>query len=167
MENPYYEKLVNTAIRFVSFRPRSRRELTDFLTKKMSKWDIVGEPLLQKVVSRMEELGYVDDRKFASWWIAQRSTFRPKGKRALMAELQQKGIAREIMVELLETTQKTQDSFDEAVSAQKAIERKLVIWAKMPSIEQKKKVYTFLAQRGFSHAIISRIIDGLGKKDYN
>ena len=52
-------------------------------------------------------------------------------------------------------------------SPRKAIKKKIVIWAQMPIIEQKKKVYTFLAQRGFSSVAIENIIDGLGKKDYN
>lgn len=158
MDNPYYEKLVNAALRFVSFRPRSEKELTDFLTKKLTKWNVSGGVLIQKVVSRMRELGYVDDRAFVSWWITQRCAFRPKGKRALVGELMKKGISKE----MIET-----NSFDEDESAKKAIQKKIVLWAKLPIIEQKKKLYAFLAARGFSSETINRIIDGLGEKAYN
>ncbi len=152
MDNPYYERLVNAALRFVSFRPRSEKELTEFLTKKMVKWDVVGAPLLQKVVERMRELGYIDDKKFAEWWIEQRSAFRPKGKRALIFELQNKGVTHEFQ-------------YDEKKAVAKVISKKIEIWARLPKIEQKKKVYTFLAQRGFSSETIRRVIDGLSKKD--
>ena len=158
MDNPYYEKLVNAALRFVSFRPRSERELIDFLTKKLAKWKVVGEELIKKVVERMRDLGYVDDHAFVSWWLTQRSTFRPKGKRALVGELMKKGIPKDII---------ERETFDEYESAKRAIQKKIVVWAKLPIIEQKKKLYTFLAQRGFSSETISRIIDGLGKKAYN
>jgi len=140
MDNPYYERLVNAALRFVSFRPRSEKELTDFLTKKMSKWEVIGVPLLTKVVERMRELGYVDDKKFADWWIQQRSAFRPKGKRAIAYELRKKGVTLDF-------------SLDEYTLAKKAI-------AKKP-----KNVISYLYSRGFSSETIRRVIDGLTKKD--
>ena len=154
MDNPYYEKLMNAALRFVSFRPRSEKELTDFLSKNLTKWKVSGSGLLKKVIERMRELGYVDDRKFADWWITQRNSFRPKGKRAILFELKKRG------VEVEEEFQ-----FDEVASAQKAISKKFVLWSRLPIIEQKKKTYTFLAQRGFSFQTITHIIDGPGKKD--
>jgi regulatory protein len=158
MDNPYYEKLVNASLRFVSYRPRSEKEFTDFLTKKLIRWKVSGCVLIQKVILRMQELGYIDDRKFVSWWVEQRSLFRPKGKRLIKLELLQKGIDRELIQEI---------STNELEGAQKAIRRKLVLWSRMPITEQKKKVYTFLAQRGFSSGTIGSIIDGIGKKDYN
>lgn len=162
MDNPYYETLVNAAIRFVSYRPRSERELTDFLTKKLSKWKVSGSLLMQKVVDRMRELGYVDDRKFVSWWISQRTAFRPKGKRALVAELRAKGISPAVIDEVFSET--LPEDFDEYESAKKSIGKKLVLWAEMPVIEQKKNVYTFLAARGFSSQITSRVIDEVVRK---
>ena len=163
MDNPYYEKLVNAALRFVSYRPRSERELSDFLTKKLSKWKMSGTLLIEKVVERMRDLGYVDDRKFIAWWVEQRASFRPKGKRALGSELRGKGIPATLIEEAFDDPSAAQ--FDEYESAQKVILKKTTVWAKMPKIEQKKKVYTFLAARGFSFEIISRIIDELVKKD--
>ncbi len=165
MDNPYYEKLVGLALRFVSFRPRSQKELTEFLAKKMSKWKVVGAPLLQKVIERMRELGYVDDPKFVSWWITQRSVFRPKGKRALVAELRGKGISTAVIEEVFSGV--SSEDFSEYESAKKSIGKKIVLWAKIPKIEQKKKMYTFLIQRGFSSEIIGRVIDEITKKDYN
>lgn len=152
MNNPYYEKLVHAALRFVSFRPRSEKEFTDFLTKKLKNWKVSGSILIAGVVERMRELGYVDDKKFASWWVEQRSLYRPKGKRAIFFELKKKGVEEEIQ-------------FDEFEIARKAISKKIDIWAKLAGFEQKKKVYTFLAQRGFSSDTIERIIDGLNQKD--
>jgi regulatory protein len=162
MDNPYYERLVNVAIRFISFRPRSEKELTDFLAKKMEKWEVVGDPLRAKVIERMRELKYVDDQAFALWWIGQRNAFRPKGKRALTVELRGKGVS----VDVIETafSQTTSEEFDEYASAKRLVEKKLDRWANMPQIEQQKKVYTLLAQRGFPSSLIQRIIDELVRK---
>lgn len=160
MDTTLYEKLLNAAFRFVSFRPRSEREMREFLEQKLKRSKIAGAFSVTKAMSRLAEYGHVDDRKFAIWWIEQRRSFRPKGIRALKAELFNKGIAREIVEEVVTKTNEEDD-------AKKAISKKLVLWAQIPIIEQKKKVYTFLAQRGFSSSIIEKIIDGLVKKDYN
>jgi regulatory protein len=160
MDTTLYERLLNAAFRFVSFRPRSEREIREFLDNKLKRAKTSGAFSVNKAIERLREYGHVDDRKFALWWIEQRLSFRPKGLRALKAELYNKGVSRDIVEEVLVGT-------SEIDGAKKVIGKKLVLWAQMPSIEQKKKVYTFLAQRGFSGVTIEKIIDGLGKKDYN
>jgi regulatory protein len=158
MDTSLYESLMRSAYRFVSYRPRSEKELKEFLKKKLSTWKVAGQLSVEKALERMRELGYVDDKKFVSWWVEQRNSFRPKGTRLLKMELLQKGIDRDLLGEM---------SVDEREGAQKAIRKKIVLWAQLPIIEQKKKVYTFLAQRGFSSDTIGAIIDEIGKKDYN
>jgi len=158
MDTSLYESLMRAAYRFVSYRPRSEREMKDFLEKKLTRWKVAGNVSVTKAMERMRELGYIDDRKFVSWWVAQRNEFRPRGRRAITVELLRKGVKREFIEEV---------PFDELEGAQKAIAKKLVLWAQKPKIEQKKKVYTFLAQRGFSSETIGSIIDEIGKKDYN
>lgn len=139
MSNPDYEKLVNAALHFVSFRPRSEKELRDFLYKKHTSDDI------EKVIERMRELGYVDDKKFAAWWAQQRSTFRPRGKRVILLELKSKGVTEDIEV-------------DEIAMAKKALRKK-------QRLDDKNEIYKFLMQRGFSSNTIRRVIDDLVQKD--
>ncbi len=167
MDNPYYEKLINAALRFVSYRPRSEKEFTDFLTKKLAKWKVSGSILIKKVIDRMRELGYVDDRVFASWWLDQRMTFKPAGRRLIAFELMRKGISRDIIDEAFLHQREEKPLFNEIDEAKKSIKKKIVLWERMPLIEQKKKLYTFLAQRGFSSDTIRKIIDEVGEKDYN
>jgi regulatory protein len=156
MDASLYESLMRAAYRFVSYRPRSEQEIKNFLQKKLKKWKVAGQISVTKTVERMRDLGYVDDRKFVSWWVEQRNEFRPKGRRALVSELLQKGIKRDLIEGI---------PLDELTGAQKAIRRKLVLWAQKPLIEQKKKVYTFLVQRGFSSETIAKIIDEIQEKD--
>ena len=155
-----YETLLQAAYRFVSFRPRSEREITEFLEKKIGRSKTIDSATIVRIIERLRECGYADDRKFVQWWIEQRNSFRPKGIIALKSELLGKGISRSLIEEIL-------DSSGEGEGAKKVIQKKLVLWAQKPISEQKKKVYTFLAQRGFSSGTIRKIIDGLGKKDYN
>lgn len=153
MDNPYYERLVNAAIRFVSFRPRSEKELRDFLTKKLTKWKVAGDVLLDKVVARMGELGYVDDEKFAEWWVDQRTAFKPKGNRLIKMELKAKGVPEAVIASVLAP----RGSESLLAAARKAVARKLPVWAKLPVLERKKKIYDYLGRRGFDSDTISRV----------
>jgi regulatory protein len=92
MDATLYESLMRAAYRFVSYRPRSEREFKEYLKKKLIQWKVAGDVSVVKAVARMRELGYVDDRKFVSWWVSQRTEFRPKGRRAIVGELIRKGI---------------------------------------------------------------------------
>ncbi len=154
MDNLYYEKLVNTSIRFVSFRPRSEKELRDFLIKKLMKWKVSGDVLINKVIARMGELGYVDDQKFATWWVEQRNTFRPKGMALLARELYQKGIARDLIEEVL-----GQSKGSDEEAARIVVNKKLKILKHLSRLEKKKKLYGFLGRRGFSSETINRVVD--------
>jgi len=162
MDTTLYESLLRSVYRFISFRPRSEREIKEFLQKKLTKWKVAGSTSVTKVIERMRELGYVDDYKFALWWVTQRNTFRPKGNRVISQELLRKGITRDTIDQALIDAGK---DGGEKENARKAVAKKLVLWAKLPRIEQKKKVYTFLAQRGFSRDAIDAIIDEIVQKD--
>jgi regulatory protein len=155
MDNPYYEKLVNAAIRFVSYRPRSQKEFTDFLNKKLTRWKQPGAGLIAKVIVRMEELGYVDDVKFAAWWVDQRTAFRPKGNRVIELELRGKGVSSAIIAKSL-ASRGSQSLLD---AAKQAVAKKLPVWAKLPLMERKKKLYDYLGRRGFDSETIRKLID--------
>src|SRR5260221_4154782 len=99
MDTTLYEKLLASAFRYVSFRPRSEREIREFLQTKLKRWHIAGDVSVVKAIDRLREYGHVDDRKFAAWWVSQRSAFRPKGARALKAELFKKGVSRDVAQE--------------------------------------------------------------------
>jgi regulatory protein len=153
MDNLYYEKLVNAAIRYVSFRPRSKKELSDFLNKKLTRWKVSGAGLLAKVVTRMEELGYADDEKFAAWWVGQRTAFKPKGNRYIQMELRGKGVPDAVIA----TALASRGSVSLLEAARQALAKKMPLWAKLPILARKKKIYEYLARRGFDSNTISKV----------
>lgn len=153
MDNPYYELLVNAAIRYVSYRPRSKKELTDFLNKKLTRWKVSGAGLLAKVLTRMTELGYTDDRKFAAWWVSQRTEFKPKGNRYIRVELRTKGLSDDVIASALAS----RGSVSLLEAAKRAVAKKMPLWAKLPPLARKKKLYDYLARRGFDSDTIRRV----------
>lgn len=76
------------AVSLLSVRPRSRRELSDRLTRKGAPAEVVA-----RVVEEMARRGYIDDDAFARYWVENCQANRPRGQRALVAELRAKGVA--------------------------------------------------------------------------
>lgn len=143
-----FQKLYDRALRFISVRPRSKKEISDYLKRKA-----VSEDLAAKIISKLAEGGLIDDEAFARWWIEQRVTFRPKGKRALLAELDQKGVDREISEKIIG------QEIDEVALAQRAAAKKLKILEKLPAQEFRQKMTNFLLTRGFSWETVKKIVN--------
>lgn len=146
-----YQKLLDASFHFISYRPRSEKEVKDFLAKKLERRKIDDHGMLIKVLDRLRELGYIDDATFTSWWIKQRESHKPKGARLLAWELKAKGISLEIVPQ------------DEVASARRAIAKKLPLWQKLSPLERKKKIYGFLGRRGFDGDTIRHIIDEVAR----
>lgn len=79
------------ALRYLSVRVRSRRELLDYLKRKDCE---AGD--IESALDRLEGLGLIDDLKFAQAWIADRMAVRPRSRMRLAQELAAKGVAREV-----------------------------------------------------------------------
>lgn len=151
-ESHVYEKLIASGLRFVSYRPRSEKEIRDFLTKKLTRSHISAPLILKKVLERLHALGYIDDGKFASWWVDQRTGRKPKGKKLIERELKQKGIDFEV-----ET--------DEKLLASRAIQKKLLVYKNLSPLEKKKKLSDFLYRQGFDWETIGNVIDDVFSKE--
>ncbi len=151
-----FQKLLDKALRFLSYRPRSEKEILDFLVRKQA-----GEETSKMVMARLKELDMVDDKAFADWWLEQRKTFRPKGKILLKLELGRKGISKGITEQLLED----QGNEDELKVARKLLEKKAGRWQNLPSLEFKKKTGDFLLRRGFTWETVNEAVAKFFKKE--
>jgi regulatory protein len=97
--NSIYE----SALAFLSYMPRSEREVEMRLRKKGHAPEEIAA-----VIERLKGMGYVDDREFARFWVGNRMTFSPRGPRLLRSELFQKGVPREIIDDVLAEHQEAQ-----------------------------------------------------------
>lgn len=146
------------AVRYLSYRPRSTQEVEHYLKGK----EIPAETM-ERVVTRLETAGYLDDRAFALFWIENRTQFQPRGPHALRYELRQKGIAPALIEELL---REAVDVDEAAYKASSTHGRRL---RGLTPQEYRQKLGAFLQRRGFSYAtaspIIRRLIDELTETD--
>ena len=162
MDETEYERLLGAAIRFVSFRPRTKKEFREFCHKTLKRHHTTAPLVIEKVLARLTELGYVDDLKFVEWWVGQRRAFKPKGTRVISMELRAKGIPKDVIDTYMASV--SEDS-DEYLLAQKAVARKVALWKTLPAIAQKKKLYDFLSRRGFDSETVARVVDDVVGKE--
>jgi len=142
-------KILAKVLNFLSFRPRSKKEISNYLKKKN-----LGEKEIDEVLKKLERLKFIDDEEFVKFWIKSRTSGRPKGKRLIFSELIRKGIDRELIEKFL-----AESDLDEAELARKALEKKLKIWQKLSSLEFRQKAARFLASRGFDWETIKKVIE--------
>lgn len=167
-----FEKLLNRSYNFLSYRPRSEKEVREYLKKKSSfakasegQENQVLEKLVNSIIEKLKEQKFLDDRQFTKWWIEQRSIIKPKALRIIRIELKLKGIGKDLIDEVLED-----NSFEIESEYNKAL---IVAQKKLKSYqnESPRKIYEkmsrFLASKGFDWDIIKKVIDQLLNGDYN
>ncbi len=137
------------ALRFLSYRPRSEKEVVDNLRKHETPEHVIAE-----VVERLSKTGLIDDVKFTRLWIENRSEFRPRGSYALRAELRQKGIRDDAIESAL-------GGVDEADLALQAGRKKAARVKESEEQAFKQKMYGFLSRRGFNYEIITEAVNTL------
>ncbi len=154
------EKAYIKAINFLSYRPRSEKEVRDNLKKKK-----VTELNIEIAIQRLKNDNFVNDEEFASWYIEQRTTFRPRSKRLIQVELKRKGIDREIIEKL--TNDKDVLTPSDLDLAKKIVEAKLKRFKGKSREEVYPKLVRALASKGFDWDTIKEVIDDVFGKEYN
>ena len=150
-----FQKTYDKFLKFATLRPRSEKELRDWLKRKK-----VHESLHKDLFNRLKHLDLINDLEFAKWWVEQRQAFRPKSKRILNSELRMKGIKKEIIEKVL-----GEEKIDEEKIARQLLEKKAYKWKGLEPYKAKQKMSQYLAGKGFSWEIISKIFKDFSLND--
>lgn len=141
-----FEKAKDSAYRLISLRPRSIAEIQQSLNRKGYDTEVIFQ-----VIVALSELELLDDKAFAKFWVEQRDTFKPRSHMALRQELQQKGISRNLIDEVLAVS-------DETNAAKMAAEKKTRQLSHLSEADFKKKLGQFLQRRGFNYDVAKEIV---------
>ena len=98
-------RCLNTAYRFLSYRPRSEAEMKDRLHRRGFE-----DSKIEIVINKLKEQKLLDDTAFAQFWKENRDTFRPRSQRLTRLELKKKGVADEIIKEVTDESDDMQFS---------------------------------------------------------
>ena len=143
------DSAMSVALRYLTSRPRSERELRDRLRRRQ-----VGEAVIDRTVEKLRTKGLLDDFTFAQYWVDQRVTFRPRSRRMLEMELRQKGVDGEAIEGV------TLDMDDEA-EAYRAAQRRARSLPTNDFDSFFKKLVDHLRRRGFGYATAAKTAKGL------
>lgn len=153
----YYIK--QKAINYIARRMHSIYEIK---TKLMQKG--YEKRLIEPVLTEMAEKNILDDKAFALQFAEEKIRLKLWGKSKLRAELMKKGIAREIIDEVLF------EIFPEGNDIEKAItlaEKKIggFSFKNLPAEKKKLKLFSFLSSRGYDYETIKIVSEKLLKND--
>jgi regulatory protein len=160
MDDEKYQKLKDYALRLLSFRPRTVKEIESKLLQFSIKKGIQRE-LIDKTIKDLSCRNLINDEQFVIWWVEQRQSFKPKGIRAIKIELIQKGIDRKLIDNVL-LKYKTKDS--EFETAARIVDKKISSYRNLSYMEKKTKIANFLLRRGFDWDVIYKVIDSILRK---
>jgi regulatory protein len=143
--------VLNAAARFLEVRSRSIEEVRRHLAQAGYRLE-----LADAAVTRLTELGMLDDGTFARTWVESRDRARPRSEAALRRELAQKGIGRELSDEVLAERKAVEPGGDEGgggpdmAAAQRLLHKKASTLGRIADPrERRRRAYALLARNGF------------------
>jgi len=156
MDKSEFEKGKQIAYRFLSYRPRSKKEVE----RKLKEKKISGENIVS-IISLLEKNNYLNDREFTLNWIRYRMENRPLGRRSLEYELREKGVDSEIIKDSLDEVYTGE--FDEYEVAVRLAEKKISSLNKRKIEDNviKRRLFSYLQRKGFSYDTIERVIENI------
>lgn len=136
------------ALRMLAARDRSEYEIKTRLIQLG-----FDENAAEGAVLQLKSIGYINDRLFASKFISDRLKLKPQSKKALVYELEKKGISPDIIEEVM-----NEFELDESLIAYRLAKRK---YGKYDVTDPKiqRRIASFLAHKGFSYDMVKNILE--------
>lgn len=142
-----FGKLYARALEYTLMRPHSAKEVRDYLWRKTrptlgkdgSKKEGVSQAVADRVYARLESRGYIDDTKFATYWMENRNQLKGASQRKLISELRTKGVDVGVIERVVARTDRSDE--DEIMK----------IIAKKRHRYDDAKLMQYLARQGFSY----------------
>ncbi|MCG6497572.1 recombination regulator RecX [Kitasatospora sp. A2-31] len=139
----------DVCLRLLTGAAKTRKQLADALRKRE-----IPEDVADGVLTRLEEVGLIDDAAFARAWVESRHAVRGLSRRALAQELRTKGVAGELAEQAL--AQLDQD--DETDAARELVERRLRTTRGLERQARMRRLVGMLARRGYSEGLAFRVV---------
>lgn len=128
-------------------------QCTHDIRKKMTRWD-VDEELQQRVIDYLTQERYIDDARYARFFINDKTKYNHWGQRKVEQALYMKGISREIYEPLIK--EMCDESYEDILLP--LLRRKSQTIKANSDYEAKQKLLRFAMQRGFTYEQASQCL---------
>jgi regulatory protein len=145
-------RCLESALRLLSYRPRSEAELRERLMRRRVSPEIVSE-----TIERLRSAGLLDDQEFARTWVESRNQRAPRSRRLVTSELRARGVSRGVVAEAAAT-------IDERDAAYRAAERRALSLAALPYPDFRQRIGGLLLRRGFDYEIVRETVHKLWRE---
>jgi regulatory protein len=151
-------KVYDRALNMLAFRARSSAELARSLVRK-------GEPreLVDRAVARLQEQGLLDDAAFAQSFTRAKVLGAQHSKRRVQQDLARKGVARAVSDTAIATVF-ADEGVDQREVVEQAARKKLRSLAKLDPATRRRRLYAFLARRGYDGEDIRQAMEAVGEE---
>jgi regulatory protein len=118
------------------------------------------KPIVQEVVDRLSEYGYLDDSRFAQSYAALRVQQRPIGRQRLERDLWLKKIDKATADQALD---QVFEATPEAEIIDRAIEKRIRLRGRPKTRVEAKKLFDHLLRQGFAFELVSEKVRAVSK----
>jgi len=143
----HFHRCLNAAAHYLSYRPRSESELRERLYRRGFDDDSV-----EAVIAKIKEQGLVDDTAFAQFWKDNRESFSPRSQWLTRLELRRKGIAKEIIDQVVDVIDDDESAYRAALSKARGLPQ-----SDYQSF--RRRLGGYLRRRGFSYEVINHTVE--------
>jgi len=149
----HFHRCLNAAVYYLSYRPRSESEIRERLQRRGFNGDSI-----EAVIAKLKEQGLVDDMAFAQFWKDNRQSFSPRSRWLTRLELRQKGVADDIIDQVV-------DAVDDADSAYRAALSKARSLPLSDYQSFRRRLGDYLKRRGFGYEVINQTIGRMWQEE--
>lgn len=137
---------LNTAYRYLSYRPRSEAEINERLQRRGFE-----NNQIKIVINKLKEQNLLNDTAFAQFWKENREQFRPRSKRLTRLELKKKGVADDVISEVTGQIDDMESAYHAALGKAKRLPRQ--------DFEVfRRRLGDYLKRRGFGYPVVSQTV---------
>lgn len=160
MSDELRRKTFERAVKLLAAKPRSVAELRERLLQ--GKGLKGNTTIVETVIARLREYGYLDDERFAFSYASSKVKQRPVGRRRLQRDLKLKQVENTVAEEALELVY-AETPEDQLID--RAIEKRIRLRGRPKTRAEAKSLFDHLLRQGFGFELVSEKVRSVTKYD--
>ncbi len=141
-----FGKLYQRALEWVLTRPHSEKECRDYLRRKIFEKKL-DKNHIDIIIDKLKTKKYLDDVRFAEWYIENRFAKKGVSVKRLKMELLKKGVSKDIIEQVLENSDRNDRG-----------ELEKMILKKRSKYREDEKLIAYLVRQGFSYDLVREVL---------